>query len=138
MLICSVHSYEDAWHITSYLISICLSFMYYYTIHPIAVKFWEVVEYIPTKVPGILLLTLSYFIFYIHKNECMFVCSLCTVCLFVFYTLLHYTSDCHEILEVVGYTPMNVTGIFPLSWYCVGMSHMWSVTSQIEYVWASE
>ena len=31
---------------------VCLSFMRYYTIHPIATKLWEVVEYTPAKVIG--------------------------------------------------------------------------------------
>ena len=33
-------------------LSVCLSFMHYYTIHPIAMKLWEVVEYTPAKVSG--------------------------------------------------------------------------------------
>ena len=31
-------------------VSVCLSFIRYYTIHPIATKLWEVDEYIPAKV----------------------------------------------------------------------------------------
>ena len=39
---------------------VCLSFMNYYTFHPIAIKLWEVVEYTPGVVP-------AEFLFLFHK-----------------------------------------------------------------------
>ena len=40
-------------HIKTIVAYVCLSFTHYYTIHPIAMKLWEVVEYTPAKVSGI-------------------------------------------------------------------------------------
>lgn len=41
-------------HYTDKRMYVCLSFMRFHIIHPIAMKFWEVVEYTPSKVSEIL------------------------------------------------------------------------------------
>ena len=43
-------------------VCVCVSFMHYHTIHPIAMKIWEVVQYTPAKVSAITKFGISDFI----------------------------------------------------------------------------
>ena len=47
---------------------VCLSFMHYYAIHPIAMKLWEVVEYTPAKVSGKKNYIFIFFNFYLFSR----------------------------------------------------------------------
>ncbi len=89
--------------------------MQYYTTHPIILKFWEVAQYIPRVFPGILLFILSIFLSFMHYYTIRLIAvkfleiveysltkapgTFLSHLSFVFYALLHHTSDLHEILE---------------------------------------